>query len=228
MENKKGRVVIVKIQACFFDVDGTILNTLTTITHYGNAALTHFGYPGLTQEDYRRCVGNGARVLIERLMRADSIPAGKFDAIYEYYMAAYDADPAYLTEPFDGIGSILTDLRHRGVFLSVLSNKPQYATEQSVCRYFGNVFDEIHGGRDGVPLKPSPDVLLDMIARRGLFPDACVMIGDSDVDIKTAANAGVHSCGVEWGFRSRAELLSAGAEYLAGTAEELRHFLLAD
>ncbi len=211
------------IKCAVFDLDGTLLNTIKTITYYLNFALTKNGLKEVSEEECMSFVGDGVRKLLLRAIEArGEYSDGLYAGMFEDYNTAYDSEPHYLTEAYRGIREMLAELKARGIRLAVLSNKPHIATLGTIEKFFGNTFDIVNGGRDGVPLKPDPASLIATIAELGFTPSECVYIGDSDVDMHTAANAGVAlSVGVTWGFRSREVLLSAGAQILVNEPSEI-------
>ncbi|MBQ9084594.1 MAG: HAD family hydrolase [Clostridia bacterium] len=214
------------ISCCIFDLDGTLLNTLDTIHYYVNRAMGECGYPSITRDSCRSFVGNGARLLIERAMR--SVGEKNIDRIAEVhtvYNKMYDAEPLYLTAPYDGIPELLKELRANGIRIAVLSNKPHSATEPIVKAIFGDLVDIVRGGVDGVPLKPDPTagkMLLDALKCR---PSNCAFIGDTSVDVDMGRAMGVGlTVGVSWGFRDREELLCA--DCIADTSEDVLKAIL--
>ncbi len=205
-----------------FDLDGTLLNTLPTIAHYGNSALEKFGFGGICEERYKTLVGNGRDVLIHRMLAehgADT--AENFDRVGGVYDALYEADVMYLTRPYDGIPELLRDLKAAGVRLAVLSNKPDNVVNPIAKSVFGGVFDIIRGKTPEFPTKPDPASALDICARLGCAPQRTTFVGDTSVDIKTGKNGGFYTVGVEWGFRGRDELTAAGADFIARSAEDI-------
>ena len=211
------------IKCAVFDLDGTLLNTIKTITHYLNFALASNGLGEVTPEECRDFVGNGVRMLLIRAIEARGEYTDELYArMYESYNKAYNAEPHYLTEAYEGIPEMLEGLRARGIRLAVLSNKPHIATVGTIAKFFPNTFDVVSGGREGIPLKPDPTALLSTVSALGFTPDECLYVGDSDVDMETARNAGVAlGLGVSWGFRDREVLKSAGADLIIDAPSEL-------
>ncbi len=209
------------IKNCIFDLDGTLLNTLPTIAYYGNYTLEKFGLESLPVDNYRYYCGNGAKVLIERIMKDAHAKQSMYDEIFEFYNNAYNADTAYLTKPYDGICEMLEKLKAAGVKTAVLSNKPDYAAKGAVKNFLGDLIDIVHGGRDGVPLKPNPKGINDLLAELNAKREECLYIGDTDVDMQTGKNAGIYTIGVLWGFRTKDELFCGGADMLADSPNEI-------
>jgi phosphoglycolate phosphatase len=205
-----------KIKACIFDLDGTLLNTLTTITYYVNEALSRIGARHITLEECRGLVGKGARNLLERTLALVGREVADFEAFLHDYDVQYNSAPSYLTAPYDGILPLIDALYQGGVRLAVLSNKPEGAVRPLVERFFGDKIEIVAGGKTGIALKPDPAAVAPILHALGLSPSETAFIGDSGVDMQTAKNYGAGlAIGVLWGFRDREELLSCGADLLA-------------
>lgn len=214
-----------KYQAAIFDLDGTILNTLEDLTDSINFALQKNGYPQRTIEEVRRFVGNGIGKLAQR-----AVPAGTgaeqtkqvLDDFKEYY-GKHCADK---TLPYEGITDLLKELRASGCRIAVVSNKADFAV-QTLCKdYFPDLFDVAVGEREGIRRKPSPDALFEILDKLGIHKEQAVYIGDSEVDIETAANAGMDCLSVDWGFRSTDFLKQQGAKKIVSTMKELQDCIL--
>ena len=205
-----------------FDLDGTLLNTIDDLADAGNRVCAARGWPQHTVEEYKYFVGNGIPKLVERF----SPPQARTPAILADTLAAFQADyGAHLrdkTAPYPGIPALLARLKAAGVQLAVFSNKADPLARQVVADYFdAALFDAVRGALPGVPTKPAPQGTLALMQAIGADPAATLYVGDSNVDVDTAHNAGLPCCGVLWGFRTRQELTDAGAEHLAADAEEL-------
>ena len=205
-----------------FDLDGTLLNTIDDLADAGNRVCAARGWPQHTVEEYKYFVGNGIPKLVERF----SPPQARTPAILADMLAAFQADyGAHLrdkTAPYPGIPALLARLKAAGVQLAVFSNKADPLARQVVADYFDTaLFDAVRGALPGVPTKPAPQGTLALMQVIGADPAATLYVGDSNVDVDTAHNAGLPCCGVLWGFRTRQELTDAGAEHLAADAEEL-------
>ena len=213
-------------KACIFDLDGTLLDTLSTIGGYMNEALAAEGIAPFALERYKYFVGDGARTLVKRaLAAADALSEACEERVFSLYNRLYDAAPNGKTLPYDGILSLLSTLREKGVKVAVLSNKPDFATRSVVASFFGPLVDIAHGGREGIPLKPAPDGARMLLEELGVTADECLYIGDTGVDMDTARAAGLFGIGVTWGFREAQELREHGACALADTPEEILRFL---
>lgn len=211
------------IKCCIFDLDGTILDTIGSITYFVNKTLNEYGIESVTVEECKYFAGNGARNLIKRALTSKGVTDEALtEKILADYVEAYDKDPLYLTTVFEGIDGLLSELRLRGVKLAVLSNKPDSTVKSIVKDFFGDAFDVALGGRDGVPLKPDPTAALDILNMLGFTPEETAWVGDTSTDIETAKNLkAALSVGVLWGFRKRDELEGAGADIIASSADEV-------
>lgn len=211
-----------EIKACIFDLDGTLLNTLTTITYYVNEALKREGAKEINEKTCRTIVGKGARNLLERSLLHVGHTVADFEAFFKAYDAHYNADPAYLTAPYDGICELLVRLREMGMRIAVLSNKPEGAVRPLVEKFFGANVDVLSGGKVGVPLKPDPLAVAPVLEALGLSAAQTAFIGDSGEDMETAKNYGAAlAIGVTWGYRDREDLLTRGADALAETPDDI-------
>ena len=211
-----------KIKCAVFDLDGTLLNTIKTINHYLNYALGTCGLPPVSEADTMAFVGNGAVKLIERAISYVGGDMALFDRVFSTYNEAYNASPYYLTEPYDGVKELLFALKERGIRLAVLSNKPDFAVKAAVSHFFKDSFDLVYGGRDNIPLKPSPDALYGIMQELGTTREETAYIGDSEPDVLTARNAEIKNAFfVTYGFRTEAQLRSAGAENLFKSPREI-------
>lgn len=212
-------------KACIFDLDGTLTDTLESLTFSVNETMKEIGLPSITQDQCRQFVGNGAKVLIEKALRAGGDEElSRFDEAFAAYECIFDENCTYRVAPYKGIPELLKALKDRGLSLGVLSNKPDRQAVHVVEEIFGrDVFDIVRGQRDGVPRKPDPAAALAIAEAFGAAPDETVYVGDSEVDAATGAAAGMVTVLVSWGFRPREVLESAGAgrARIADTAEEI-------
>ena len=215
------------MKAIIFDLDGTLTDTLTAIAHFGNAALSANGFKTYETERYKAFVGDGRTKLIERMLDAQgALTDANYAAVCADYDAAYEADPMYKTDAYDGVRETLAALRARGTALAVCSNKPENVVNGVIGRVFApGTFDTVRGSRDGGALKPDPSAALEIARALGAGAEECAFVGDTNVDIFTAKNAGITSIGVLWGFRDEAELAAAGADYIIANPRELLQIL---
>ena len=213
---------------CIFDLDGTLANTLDSIAYFGNSTLSAFDLPIIPPVEYKLLVGNGADVLMERMLRrvgAELMPEQRalFRAEYD---RRYEANPMMLVTTYPGLQELLGELKKHGILLAVLSNKPDNMTKHIAHELYPSLLREVWGQREGIPKKPDPSAVLKMAEALGVSPNEILYVGDSGVDMQTAKNAGMTSCGVLWGFREKKELLENGAEHIVSDAQELRALIL--
>lgn len=195
-----------------WDLDGTLLDTLQDLADGTNHALRQFGYPERTVEEVRRFVGNGAQRLIEQAVPAGADVAEVLEAFYAYY----NAHCRVKTKPYDGILDALAELERRFP-MAVVSNKPDTAVKRLCAQYFSGLY--ARGESADCPRKPAPDMIYKAMYAVGV--ETCIYVGDSEVDVATARNAGVPCLSVLWGFRDRQTLLNAGADHFCAACEEL-------
>lgn len=216
-----------RYNAAIFDMDGTLLDTLADLHAAVNASMRWAGAPERSIDEVRRFVGNGAYKLIERSLPAGT-PRARIEQVLAFYRPYYEMYAQHLTAPYPGIPEALRRLRSGGVRLAIASNKPDGAVKQLAERYFPGLFDAALGDRTGLRVKPAADLLLVSMNLLHTEPGTTVYIGDSDVDIETARNAGVDCISVSWGFREEAFLLQNGAQTLVHSAGELTSAILGD
>ena len=209
-----------KYQLMIFDLDGTVLNTLEDLYLSTDYALKQCGFPERTIDEVRQFVGNGIRKLIERAV-PEHTPETQIHQVHQVFTEYYEKHCADNTKPYDGIPEVLQKLRQSGMKTAVVSNKADYAV-QILCRdYFPGMFDAVAGEREGIRRKPAPDSVQAVLQALQIPEEQAVYIGDSDVDIETAKNAGMPCISVEWGFRDREFLLHYGAQKIISKPEEL-------
>jgi len=210
--------------AVLFDLDGTLADTLDDITSALNATFAGVALAPRTREETVAWVGWGVRYLVEHAVPPDR--AGEVDAIVARFREIYARDLIRTTAPYPGVPALLDGLVDRGVPIAVLSNKPHEMTLRIVREVFGRwSFAGAFGARTGVPIKPDPTAALELAAALGEAPADCVFVGDTAVDVETAARAGMVPVAVSWGFRSADELAAAGAAYVAPSADALADWL---
>lgn len=211
-------------EAILWDLDGTLLDTLTDLSNSVNAALAANGLPPRTKDEVRGFVGNGIRVLMERAVPEDC-DAVRLEAAYAAFCAHYEAHCRDNTRPYDGILPLLRRLSAAGVQSAVVSNKAAFAVEQLAAEHFPNLVTVALGATEHRARKPAPDMVEEALRRLNVSSEQALYIGDSEVDVATAAAAGLDSVFVTWGFRSREQLVAAGAERPVDTVEELEQWL---
>lgn len=208
-----------------FDLDGTLLDTLDDLCNSVNYSLRTNNFPERSLEEVRTFVGNGIRLLIER-----SVPEGTskelIDKTFQCFKTYYAVHCNDKTKTYPGVMDMLKELKKNGYKIAVLSNKAQYAVTKLCDIYFNNLLDDAVGARENVAKKPSPDALYICAENNNINLNNVIYVGDSDVDVATANNAGVRGIAVTWGFRSRELLIKCGAENLADNTDELLQILL--
>lgn len=210
------------IRAVLFDLDGTLLDTLSDIGEAMNAALVELGYPPHPLDSYKRFVGDGVEVLARRALPAEHRDEEAVHACVAGMRRVYQVRADVDTRPYDGIPELLEVLRERGLALAVLSNKPDDLTRVVIDRYFGaRCFDDVVGARAGVPHKPDPAAALEIAHRLSVKPSRFLYVGDTDTDMRTALAAGMCPVGAAWGFRSVDELTRNGARFIAETPKDV-------
>jgi phosphoglycolate phosphatase len=202
------------IKAVVFDLDGTILNTIVTITHFVNQTLQKHGISPINELECKTFIGDGARKLIERALASKGIADSEtLEKILPDYNATYDADPYNLTEKYEGIDELLSELKNRNIKLALLSNKPHSTTASAAEHFFPGVFSVVFGGRAGVPLKPDPSAADELFEALDVKANEVIYVGDSGVDMQFGKAIGASlSLGAAWGFRGADELFGNGAD----------------
>lgn len=215
------------IKACIFDLDGTLLNTLPTISGLGNMALGEFGYEAIDPEEVKYMIGYGSKNLIQAMLeRAGGDVDKEFDKVYKAFMKAYNKGVTEGTTPYDGIPELLSELKTRGISVCVFSNKPHIAAVESASLFFGDMIDIIYGAREGVSLKPSSEGLEMIFDELAIDADEALYIGDSEVDMQTGKNAKCFTIGVLWGFRKKDELVDSGADLIVQSPNEILDYVI--
>ena len=214
---------MMKYKAVLFDMDGTLLYTLADMAAAVNHILSVHGYPLRTVEEVRAFVGNGARKLMERALPPD-VTGDAFEALLEEYRQWYEAHACVKTAPYLGVPAVLAALHRAGVRCAVVSNKPDGATRELAARFFPGL--PAFGQRDGIPAKPAPDMVYHALAELGVEASAAAYVGDSEVDVALARNAGLPLVAVSWGFRGREALEEAGAALVVDDAATLLENML--
>ena len=211
------------IKACIFDLDGTLAYTLDSMAAVGNQVVRKFGLNPMPVENYRYYCGNGADMLVKRLL----IDAGDKELVHyeearKLYRTEFDKDPFYKIQHYPGMPETLKTLKQNGVKLGVCSNKPHEAAVKVVKRMFGDqVFDMVMGQSDSIRKKPAPDGPLKIAEAFGVLPEECMYLGDSGTDMQTGKAEVIYNEGVLWGYREKEELLKNGADALVESPEDI-------
>ena len=205
-----------------FDLDGTLLDTVADLANATNYALSLCGYPTHPTEAYYQFVGNGINMLFFRALPEDVRTEENVMRIRSLFVPYYNEHNADDSRPYAGIPELLQILQDKEIIIAVASNKYQQATKKLVQYFFPNIrFAAIYGQREGIPVKPDPTIVNDILEETGISRARTIYIGDSGVDMQTAHNAGVESIGVTWGFRDEDELRDNGAQHIVHRAKEI-------
>ena len=207
-----------------FDLDGTLLDTLQDLANAVNYALEKQGMPKRTLEEVRQFVGNGVRLLMIR-----AIPDGesnpRFEETFQLFKEYYGVHCNDNTKPYEGILELIETLKKKGYAVAIVSNKIDFAVKELNDLYFKGIVPVAIGEKEGIRRKPAPDTVFEALKELGKTKEEAVYVGDSDVDIETAKNAGMPCISVLWGFRDKEFLAEHGAEYYAETAEDVLRFV---
>lgn len=214
-------------QLVIFDLDGTLLDTVADLANATNQALAKCGYPTHPTEAYYRFVGNGINKLFARALPEEARTEENVQRIRTLFIPYYNEHNADDSRPYPGIVELLTHLQDQGIQLAVASNKYQQATAKLVSHFFPGIrFVAVYGQREGIPIKPDPTIVNDILSATGISRARTLYIGDSGVDMQTARNASVESVGVTWGFRDEEELRTNGAAHIIHNAKDIQELIL--
>ena len=215
-----------KTELVIFDLDGTLLDTIGDLAASCNHTLERFGHPTHPIGVYPKFVGNGIAKLVERALPEECRSAEYVERVRVEFVSYYKEHIADFSHPYDGVPELLDRLEELGVRLAVASNKFHEGTLLLIDRFFGcERFAAVYGQRAGVPIKPDPTIVEQIVSEVGVARDEVLYVGDSGVDMRTALAAGVRSVGVTWGFRSREELVETGATHLVDRADDILKLL---
>lgn len=208
-----------------FDLDGTLLNTIGDLAAAGNHALAAMGLPQHSEDEYKLFVGNGIPKLIERMLPKEHSLDDEAQAlqIFNAYYAEHKSDR---TAPYAGMPELVRQLCEQGITCVCNTNKAHEFSDELIKAAYSDSIREVYGAGLGYPTKPAPDAANAIMAKYGADKRKTLYVGDSSVDMMTAANAGIDACGVLWGFRSREELEAYSPAHIAKTPEELAGFIL--
>ena len=209
-----------KYKAIIFDLDGTLTDTLEDLHISVNHALQSCGLPERSLEEVRRFVGNGVRKLIERSVPEDT-NSRTLEVCFEAFRSHYMIHCQDHTCLYPGVAYLLTALHARGYKMAVVSNKLQSGVDELAETFFNGVIDVAIGEQPGIPRKPAPDMVLAALKQLGVEPSEAIYVGDSDVDLQTAANSGLPCISVLWGFRNRDFLVAHGASVFVEQPEDV-------
>lgn len=213
------------IKNLIFDLDGTLLNTLSDLRDSTNFALKKFDFPVRSTEEIRNFVGNGLRMLIRRAVPNET-DEETVDRVLAEMKAHYREHYHDGTVPYDGILPFLTEMKKRGFHMAIVSNKADPMVQLLRTLYFDDLISVAVGELEGIARKPAPDMVEIAMQRLGCTAENAVYIGDSEVDIETAKNAGLPCLSVGWGFRDEKTLRHAGANKVCHSPAELQEALI--
>lgn len=214
-----------RYDAIFFDLDGTVMDSLQDIVDAVNHTMRYFGLPEHTPEQLKPHLGWGVGHLMHSIL--PGFPEARIDEILGHYRPYYARHAGDKSRPFDGILPMLARLKAEGLVLAILSNKPDAAVQPLASQYFSGLVELAVGELETVRRKPHPDMVYAAARRLNVPLDRCLYVGDSEVDIDTADNAGIDCACVTWGFRTQDQLRRAGATVIVDTTEELAEYILA-
>jgi len=213
-----------KYTTVIFDMDGTVLNTVTDLMNALNHGLKKAELPLKNEDEVKRILGNGMRYMIEHAIPEGTSPEKQqivFDGFKEFYYEHSNDN----TKPYDGIVELMEELHRDGVRMAIVSNKPDKACQDLNEQYYKDITDLCMGEREGLKRKPAPDMVYEALRIMGCDKETAIYVGDSEVDYETAKNSGLPCISVTWGFRSKEHLISIGADKLADTPAEILHYL---
>ena len=216
-----------RYRAVLFDMDGTVLDTLDDLTNAVNHVLGLYSMPPITRQQAAAYLGNGAKYLLTRSV-PEGTPEGLIEELLRVYQPWYDSHCAILTAPYPGILPLMRALRAAGVSQAVISNKQDSAVKRLAERHFPGLLETAVGESAAVRRKPNPDAVLHALREMDIERADAVYVGDTEVDLQTAKNAGLACAAVGWGFRTEAELREAGASRVFQSVRELQDWLLGE
>lgn len=209
-------------QLVIFDLDGTLLNTIADLATATNHALEACGFPTHATEVYKNLVGGGITKLFERALPEDMRTPKNVERLRPHFLEYYNMHCCDFTEPYPGIQELLQELRTRDIAVAVASNKYQAGVDRLIRHFFPTIeWAAIEGQKEGVPVKPDPSIVFEILSKRPTPKADVLYVGDSGVDMDTARRAGVYSVGVTWGFRTAEELRAHYADVIVNRPEEI-------
>lgn len=210
------------IKLVVFDLDGTLVDSVYDLADSVNFILSKNGYPINDTDKYYKFVGDGTLKLVERALNGKSSDECEISRLHNEFLEYYSKHCLDKTRAYDGVYELLKNLNKMNVMISVASNKTDVFTKEIVSKLFEEIaFSDVSGKKEGVPKKPDPQIVFDIMNYSNVKPFETLYVGDSDVDVQTGHNAGLLVCGCEWGFRGREELLNAGSDFIVKYPKEI-------
>ena len=211
-----------KIKCAVFDLDGTLINTITDLGNACDFLIMKYGFCAhWDEDDYKRFVGNGMKKLVERAFKhtlSEGVLNSRLEEFKEYYNEHYLDN----TAAYEGVKEQIMLLKEKGIKTAVVTNKAEESAAFIIESLFGKgTFDVIVGQREGLPVKPAPDGVFIALKEMGCTAEEAIYFGDSNVDMQTAKNANIKSVGVTWGYRSKEELIEEGADIIIDNVSEM-------
>ena len=210
------------VHAIIFDLDGTLLNTITDIANCANTVLESWALPVHPVNRYAELVGDGLANLARKVLPPEHVGDASVSRFIDEYRVHYQDRWNETSTWYPGIPELLRELSNSGISMAILSNKRDDFTKVCVSSFFPTIaFQQVRGERAGIPIKPNPQSALEIVESLNVKPENCLFVGDSEIDIETGIRAGMTSVGVLWGFRPRFMLEEAGAHVLVSHPEEI-------
>jgi len=218
-----------KYKAIIFDLDGTLLDTISDISDSFNVTLEKYNYPTFSEAEYKYFVGKGIDVLISRIIKRLKLDDSQSEQLKQGYIEEYAFRHNAKTKPYSGIVELLHKLKEKKIAVNILSNKPHFQTVDVIAYYFKDYkFDLVYGKKPEFEIKPNPASAIDLISNLNVNAEEVLYVGDTKTDIETAQNAGFNSVGVLWGFREKQELIDAGADFIVKKPMEIYNIIVGD
>ena len=219
IEGERGVKTLIK--AVLFDLDGTLVNSLTDLANAFNYALRSFGFPQHETEEYKLFVGDGIPKAIERALPEKNRGNETINKVMAVFFEHYKVHFADNTASYEGMPELIKQLKDQGIKLAVVTNKAQFMADKVVKKIYGDAFDIIFGKREDVPAKPDPTAALMVMDELGVKPFECIFLGDSKNDVLTGFNSGAYAVGELWGYRGEKELRENKAQFIINKPSEL-------
>lgn len=212
-------------KAIIFDLDGTLIHSLEDIKDSLNVTLARYGHPLVDDCEAKKNIGNGARRLVKDSIK-EKLTDAEIDERLAFYNDVYTQSGSPKTRLFDGVNKLLSTLKSKGYKLAILTNKPQATTDEVYKKYLSHYeFDCVIGQSSAFEKKPAPDGAIEIMKRLGVLPENTFFVGDGETDVLTAINSLTKGIAVLWGYRSKEQLIEAGAKTFVSTPEELADIL---